>query len=289
MRIRTVAVVLLVAVVGIGLSCYGAWRLLLPSALRPPPPQPVCVAHADGEASFTPEQTANAATIAAIGMRRGLPVRAVQVALATAMQESKLRNLAGGDRDSVGLFQQRPSQGWGAPEQLMDVRFAAGAFYAALVKVRGWQAMEIGDAAQAVQRSAYPDAYAQWVEPAGVLARAFAGEPDGAVACTLPGGPTPRDVAAVGGLTAGLGADWGPVTTAATAGGLEVTVRAVDQPAGWRYAYWLVAHAEEHGVEQVRAGGLVWTATDGRWTAEPAATANAGAAGAVVARVRGGR
>jgi hypothetical protein len=287
LRIRTVAVVLLVVVVAVGIGCYGAWHLLMPAALKPPPPQPVCVAHAGAQARLAPEQMANAATIASVGIRRGLPVRAVQVALATALQESKLRNLSGGDRDSVGLFQQRPSQGWGRPEQLMDVRFAAGAFYTALVKVRGWQAMEVGDAAQAVQRSAYPDAYTQWSETADTLSRALDGEADGAVACTLPGAAEPHGAAAVDALTVGLQADWGGVGVVAGAGATEVSVRAADAVTGWRYAYWMVSHAEECGVERVRVGALTWSATDGRWVRASAAT-SPGTAVTVSARVHRG-
>src|SRR5262245_58022519 len=112
----------------------------MPTALPPPAPDPVCVAHVPdaqrspgpaspgtdiGDVSLDPDQMANAATIAAVGVRRGLPLRAVQVALAAAMQESKLTNLPGGDRDSIGLFQQRPSQGWGTEQQLADPRYAA--------------------------------------------------------------------------------------------------------------------------------------------------------------------
>jgi hypothetical protein len=286
-RIRTVVVVLLVVVAGVAIGCYGAWHLLIPTALAPPP-QPKCVARAGTETTLTPEQMANAATIAAIGVRRQLPVRAVQVALVTAFQESQLRNLAGGDRDSVGLFQQRPSQGWGQPEQLIDQRFAATAFYAALVKVRGWQAMAVGDAAQAVQHSAYPDAYAQWTDSADVLARALTGEVGGAVACTLANASEPQGAAAVEALTVGLRADWGQVGVTAGQVPTEVTVGAADVLTGWRYAYWLVAHAEERGVEQVRVGGLTWTAAGGRWSGTATPTAP-GAAGSVVAQVHGGR
>jgi hypothetical protein len=286
LRVRTVAVVVLVAVVGIGIGCFGAWRLLMPAALKPAP-QPVCVANAGAQAKLVPEQMGNAATIAAVGIRRGLPVQAVQVALATALQESKLRNLSGGDRDSVGLFQQRPSQGWGTPEQLMDVRFAATAFYVALVKVRGWQEMNVADAAQAVQHSAYPDAYTQWSSTADTLARALAGAADGAVACTLPGGSEPHGATAVDALTVGLRTDWGGVGVVAGPGATEVTVRAADALTGWRYAYWLVSHAEECGVEQVRVGALTWTAADGRWSGTSTATPS-GAAVSVMARVHRG-
>ena len=83
------------------------------------------------------EQSGNAALIAAVAVQRGLPARAATIALATAYQESDLRNLEYGDRDSLGLFQQRPSQGWGTREEILDPHYAAGAFYDALVQVDG--------------------------------------------------------------------------------------------------------------------------------------------------------
>jgi hypothetical protein len=107
-------------------------------------------------------QWANAGTIAQVGYDRGLPERAVVIALATAMQESTLRNLDHGDRDSLGLFQQRPSQGWGTPEQVQDPAYAAGQFYDRLVRVPGWDTMRLTDAAQIVQRSGFPEAYQRW-------------------------------------------------------------------------------------------------------------------------------
>ena len=94
-------------------------------------------------------------------MRRGLPARAASIALATAYQESKLRNLDHGDRDSLGLFQQRPSQGWGTAKQIQDPYYATNAFYDALVKIDGYQTMRITEAAQEVQRSGFPEAYAR--------------------------------------------------------------------------------------------------------------------------------
>jgi hypothetical protein len=107
------------------------------------------------------EQIAHARTIAQVGRDRGLPERAVVIALATAMQESRLRNLDYGDRDSLGLFQQRPSQGWGTPAQVQDPVYAAGKFYDGLVQVPDWEAMRLTDAAQLVQRSGFPEAYQQ--------------------------------------------------------------------------------------------------------------------------------
>jgi murein DD-endopeptidase MepM/ murein hydrolase activator NlpD len=121
------------------------------------------------------EQIGNAASIVTVGIRLGAPLRGWVIAVATAMQESMLRNLPGGDRDSVGLFQQRPSQGWGTVEQLMDPVHAATRFYQALLRVDGWQSMPLTDAAQAVQKSAYPDAYAKWEDGATALVGALTG------------------------------------------------------------------------------------------------------------------
>ena len=126
------------------------------------------------DVELTTEQTANAATIAAVARSRGLPARATVIALATAQQESRLRNLDHGDRDSLGLFQQRPSQGWGTPEQVQDPVYAAGTFYDHLVEVPGWDVGRLTDIAQAVQRSGYPEAYQKHEGVAVELAAAMA-------------------------------------------------------------------------------------------------------------------
>jgi len=112
--------------------------------------------------TLTSEQLENARTIAAVADERGLPERAIVIALATAMQESTLRNLDYGDRDSLGLFQQRPSQGWGTPAQVQDPIYAAGKFYDGLVQIVDWEAGDLTLVADAVQRSAYPLAYGRW-------------------------------------------------------------------------------------------------------------------------------
>lgn len=117
------------------------------------------------------EQAANARVIVSVGQQRGVPARGLVVALMTAMQESTMRNLPYGDRDSLGLFQQRPSTGWGTPAQVTDPAYAATAFYGGpgsptanpgLLDVVGWEQLPATVAAQAVQRSAYPTAYAKW-------------------------------------------------------------------------------------------------------------------------------
>ncbi|MFJ4184228.1 C40 family peptidase [Kitasatospora sp. NPDC089509] len=120
------------------------------------------------------EQIPNAKTIQATGVAMHIPVRGQVVALATALQESELRNVNDGDRDSLGLFQQRPSQDWGTPQQIMQPVYASTKFYEALQKVSGWESMTVTQAAQAVQRSGFPDAYAKWQPLAEALQKALA-------------------------------------------------------------------------------------------------------------------
>lgn len=120
------------------------------------------------------EQLPNAKTIVATGIQLGIPARGQVIALATALQESGLRNLDYGDRDSVGLFQQRPSQGWGTRAQIMDPVYASKKFYTALTSVKGWQAMAVTVAAQKVQKSGTPAAYAKHEPLATALQQAIA-------------------------------------------------------------------------------------------------------------------
>ncbi len=119
--------------------------------------------------AYSPDQVAMAATIVSAGAQMGVPVRGWVIGVATAIQESSLSNAAGGDQDSIGLFQQRPSQGWGTPQQLHDPVYASQKFFAKLLTIPNWQDLPLTDAAQAVQRSAYPDAYAKWESDATML------------------------------------------------------------------------------------------------------------------------
>ncbi|GAB4000143.1 hypothetical protein GCM10029992_31150 [Glycomyces albus] len=122
-------------------------------------PGPVVPDPVDGLDS---EQMETAVTVIETGKEMGFDSNGWAVALATGMQESQLKNIDYGHDDSVGVFQQRPSMGWGSVEELMDVSTSASKFYGTLAKVSGWENMSIAQAAQAVQVSAYPDAYAQW-------------------------------------------------------------------------------------------------------------------------------
>jgi hypothetical protein len=240
-----------------------------------------CAAVVDGEEHMlAPDQAANAATIAAISVRRGLPARAATIGIATSIQESKLRNIDYGDRDSVGLFQQRPSQGWGTVEQIMDPNYAINAFYDVLVEIEGYQGLEITDAAQRVQRSGFPDAYGDHEPEGRAFASALTGYSAAALTCRLRppadlaveevagNGITPRaqavlDTAQVGfgDLDATPGSDDGTVLAVATGDGPAGTRRA------WSMAQWAVASADALDVVRVVAGSQQWLreSSDG-WT-----------------------
>ncbi|MEV6109533.1 heavy metal transporter [Streptomyces sp. NPDC051940] len=242
------------------------------------PPRCVVTDAESGETrEFDPEQTANAATISAVASARGLPSRAVTIALATAMQESALHNIRHGDRDSLGLFQQRPSQGWGTRAQILDPVYSAGKFYEHLAKVRGYTRLPLTVAAQKVQRSGFPQAYAKHEPAAALLAAALTGREQAALTCTT--GPDsqlagdPADVrerlAREFGrklLAAEQDAGGGGRSAQAATGGL-VTVApgrsAEDAPRrGWELAHWAVAHATELGLAEVAFGDRVWSADD---------------------------
>ena len=173
MKLRyLVFLVVLAVVAGVGVAF---WRGSGPL----PDPEGCSVTLNGHQVDLSTEQSENATLIAAIGIRRGLPARAVSIALATAIQESKLSNLDHGDRDSLGLFQQRPSMGWGTARQVQDPYYATNAFYDALVKVADYETMPITQAAQKVQRSAFPDAYGAHEIDARSLASVLTGYSQG--------------------------------------------------------------------------------------------------------------
>ncbi|MET8677616.1 hypothetical protein ABZW18_08500 [Streptomyces sp. NPDC004647] len=247
---------------------------------------PRCTVRAAGKDGaayrMQPEQAVNAATIEAVGSSRGLPERAVTIALATAMQESGLRNISYGDRDSIGLFQQRPSQGWGAARQIRDPVYTAGKFYDHLVRVPGYSRLPLTVAAQKVQRSGFPQAYAKHEPDAALLSSALTGRSAGAFSCTTgsddgtPGSPArvrdrlirdfgpgvlPRTEAAGGDQgAAGAGKSRSgsvvvvPVASAATPGSAGRR--------GWEVAHWAVAKASGLRIAQVSYAGRVWSAED---------------------------
>lgn len=154
----------------------GAPSLVLAAETLPAPSASVTTGSASGASSsavptlggapMTAEQIANAAVIVAVGHQMGVPQLGLEAALITAIQESGLRNLSYGDADSVGLFQQRPSMGWGSVAEIMQPDYAAGRFYHALVAIPNYEQQSAPWLAQAVQRSAFPDRYANWTDSA---------------------------------------------------------------------------------------------------------------------------
>lgn len=151
-----------------------------------------CTALLDGEPwHLSPAQADNAALIVAAPLRRDFPARAATIGIATALQESRMINIDYGDRDSVGLFQQRPSQGWGSVEEIMDPVYSTNLFYDVLETIDGYEDMEVTVAAQAVQRSGFPDAYAQHESRSRAWASALTGHSTAALSCEL--APVPED------------------------------------------------------------------------------------------------
>jgi N-acetylmuramoyl-L-alanine amidase len=151
---------------------YTGRAIVIPAVIVTP-------AGTDVTTALTSDMTRNANTIIAVGKSLGVSDYGLVIALSAAMQESSLLNLNYGDRDSLGLFQQRPSTGWGTPAQVTNTTYAAQLFFggpsnpnkgitAGLLEIPGWQTMTVTQAAQAVQKSAYPDAYAKWEASAWV-------------------------------------------------------------------------------------------------------------------------
>jgi hypothetical protein len=281
-------VVVLLTVLGVVVAA----AVLVYRGVGPFPDLVGCRAEADGlVVDLTTEQAENAALIAAVGVRRGLPARAVSIALATAYQESKLRNLDHGDRDSLGLFQQRPSMGWGTAREVQDPYHATNAFYDALVEVEGYRDMRITDAAQQVQRSGYPEAYQDHAADARVLASALTGYSPAGLTCVVRGdaarlaSQTPglngrglttradavlRDVERAHGPQATGGFAPGGVTTGHSTGSAHYDGRAIDvfvrpvgeanRRKGWAIAHYLVANALRLGVDHVIFDARIWSA-----------------------------
>lgn len=280
-RARLVIVLLTLLALGAGVG------LLVRMGAGPLPDPERCRAEVgDTEVTLSPDQSRNASLIAAVGVRRGLPARAVSIALATAFQESKLVNIDYGDRDSLGLFQQRPSQGWGTKSQIMDPVYSTNAFYDALVKVEGYQDLRITEAAQRVQRSGFPEAYEQHAEGARALASALTGWSAGGFSCVTdrPSGPrqpeaasglTPRAEAvrddlertfgplSLGGYSPG-GVDSGHMEGSAHYDGraVDVFVRPIDaanKRRGWAIAHYLVANAARLEIQHVIFDKQIWS------------------------------
>ena len=242
---------------------------------------------ADGQSStIANERMANAATIAAVARAKSLPERATIIALATAEQESKIQNLAEGDRDSLGLFQQRPSQGWGTVAEIQDPVYASGAFFHALLNVNNWETIDVGKAAQAVQRSADSsgESYAQWEEMATILATTLDAKAGTSLTCTYQDPKLAAEAQGTNGLTPrastlgqalvkqfsanGVGA--APQYSHST-DGLTLRITSNNLFGAQVLADWAVASSKTLNVDRVQYGTQVWTRSSGKWQATSAA------------------
>lgn len=213
------------------------------------------------EAQVDLEQARWSSLIAAIGLRRGLPPRATTIAIATAFQESKVHNIDYGDRDSVGLFQQRPSQGWGTPEQIRDPHYSIGKFYDGLVKIKSYASMEITEAAQKVQRSAHPGAYAQHEDYARALASALTGYSPAAFTCQV--NTTRRGSADT--VDKSVQNAFGKIAVSGSKDALAYPMSgppANQKARGWALAHYLVANASHLRIMSISFDGRAWTAQD---------------------------
>lgn len=239
----------------------------------PLPLEDRCMATAGGRTTIIdPEQARNAAIIAGMSIKRGLAPRAASIALATAYQESGLRNLDYGHSDSIGLFQQRPSKGWGTVEEIMNPWYSTREFYRAMERIKSWKTKDINDVAQTVQRSAYPEAYRQHVPNAKTLASSLTGETPASFTCVInsPASADPEGMSTF--LTKTLGTDH--VSTSAHDATLTVT--ADDPDKAWAVAHLAIANTESYGLISVTVGPYTWThstTTLAQWQGQGPSTA----------------
>lgn len=244
-----------------------------------PPLSVGCVATVGTDSyNLAPDQSANAGLIAGVALQRGLPARAASIALATAIQESKLRNIEYGDMDSLGLFQQRPSQEWGTAQQIMNPVYSTNAFYAELEAVPDYLTIPITDAAQAVQRSAFPSAYAAHEGTARAFASALTGQSPAALNCTLFPLKDGEVVSTSSNLQTALRDDLGQTNvTVPSQGGVRI---GATSSTGWAAAQWAVANADEFGLTSVSFDGHRWDRNANKgsanvgWQADPSAAAD---------------
>jgi len=258
--------VLLLAVVALGTGVYVAFRHV-PTILG----ETGCTAGTGHAAiALDPQQAQIAATIAGVAHHRDMPSRALTVAYATAMQETHLHDPDYGDLDSVGVFQQRPSEGWGPASKLVDPVYASTRFFRALAQVPDYRQMPVYKAAQAVQHSADGSAYEQYQGLAAHLTTAFAGAPR-AVWC-WPAGH--HGAAKLTPARRAIVKAFGPLAASRSASGGDapsLLVQAPQPSLGWAVAAWLVTHAGKYRLHDVRYAGFRWPAPSGHtgWVKDP--------------------
>ena len=256
MAVRTGRAVgcLLIALVLIAGLGVGAFLWLRSRGLTAPVPgQQRCVATASGRSvALDLEQAHYASIIVGLSVKRGLPPRAASIALATVYQETGIRNLDYGDLDSVGLFQQRPSQGWGNRKQLLDPYYATNKFYDALVKINDWETADITKVAQTVQNSSYPEAYRDHEADARVLASALAGHSTAGFSCLEREGNPGKSSALISSIEKTFG------TVSDKTKDNVVGIDARSGTLAWAYASHALANADRYGVVGVKVGNRQW-------------------------------
>jgi len=226
--------------------------------------------------ALDPQQAQIAATIAGVAYNRGMPSRAVTVAYATAMQETHLHDPNYGDRDSVGVFQQRPSEGWGPSAKLINPVYASTRFFQALAQVHNYEKMPVYKAAQAVQHSADGSAYQQYQTLASQLTAAFTGAAPRGVWC-WPAADT-HGTAELNPARRAVVRAFGPLAAQKAVSGGDAPSLSVQVPhssVGWAVAAWLVTHADQFRLHEVRYAGFRWPAPTGHtgWVKDRGAAA----------------
>jgi hypothetical protein len=250
---RTVGILVLAVVVliALGLGLY-VW-LRGHELTTPVPGQQRCVATASNHSVVIDlEQAHYTSIIVGLSVKRRLAPRAASIAMATVFQETGIRNLDHGDRDSVGLFQQRPSQGWGTAKQLQDPYYATGKFYDALVKIKNWETDDINDVAQQVQRSGYPEAYRDHEADARVLASTLAGHSPAGFSCLEREGNPGRPTALVKSIEKTFGKVSDQIENKV------ITIDADSEALAWAYAGHALANSKLNGVVLIKVGGRQW-------------------------------
>lgn len=256
MRLRVPVIVLaviLAVVAGVGVAM---WRGAGPL----PDPEACSATLGSQQVNLSTEQAQNATLIAAIGVRRGLPARAVSIALATAYQESKLVNIGYGDRDSLGLFQQRPSQGWGTAAQVRDPYYSINAFFNALEKIPDYKSLRITEAAQQVQRSGFPEAYQEHAADARALASVLTGySPGGLFSCVVNQPTSPGSETRV---VRQVDRAYGSLRTSSVGSRQDVELMVprglAGRRVGWSVSQFIVAHGVGLRPARVAYAGKVW-------------------------------
>lgn len=237
---------------------------------QPAPPRQRCIAstgHKSSEVDLA--QAHYASIIAGIAVRRGLPTRAASIAVTTAATETNLHNLDHGDRDSAGLFQQRPSQGWGTKKQVMNPYYATNEFYDRLIKIKHWKTAKISDIAQRIQISKFPEAYKDHEETGQVLGPVLTGHSSHGIRCLIQD-QQPGDAR---GLAHSLRKTY---QTTPKRSGRKIVIKASSDTLAWSYAQYAVANAREYGLSSAQVGKRRWTASSERLVGWKRVTPTAG-------------